>query len=56
MRAEVKTILYNIISRIPDKTLLLYSPILGIIIYVIASIFNTLYYLHISPSEVLKEV
>ncbi len=56
VRADVKTLLYSVVSRIPDKTLLVYSPILGILIFLLASLFTTVYYIRLSPAETLKEV
>jgi putative ABC transport system permease protein len=55
VRADVKSMLYNVVSGIPDKTLLIYSPILGMSIFLMASLFTTIYYAHLSPAETLKE-
>jgi len=56
IRANIMSVLYNMMPRIPDERLMLLSPLIGIVLFILASLFTTIYYARLSPAETLKEV
>jgi|GEM_PF-1103217 len=55
-KAEAYAVLSIILHNIPDIRFTLLAPIYGIAIFILASIFTTIYYLRLEPSTALKEV
>ncbi len=56
VRANIMSVLYGMMPRIPDERLMFLSPLIGIFLFILASLFTTIYYARLSPAETLKEV
>lgn len=55
-KEEALSLVSFIVSKVPDRNLLMLAPVIGIIISVTASIIASAYYLRLSPAEALREV
>jgi len=55
-KEEALSLVSFIVSKVPDRNLLMLAPAIGVIISVAASIIASAYYLRLSPAEALREV